>query len=158
MQNSGLSKYTLKGGFQLEDEIKYNMADKTLKLVSYNSTGLASDKCEFITDIIDIYKPSVLLLQETWLINSRLNMLNNIHPDYIDNGVSGMHEDEQILGRTKGGLGILWKMFMVETVEFKNIPNTNSACAIVINCGNDSVLCINIYMPVDNQKINICRS
>ncbi len=41
---------------------------------------------------------------------------------------------------------------MVETVEFKNIPNTNRACAIVINCGNDSVLCITIYMPVDNQK------
>ncbi len=74
------------------------MADKTLKLISYNSTGLASDKCEFITDIIDTYKPSVLLLQETWLINSRLNMLNNIHPDYIANGVSGMHEDELILG------------------------------------------------------------
>ncbi len=41
-------------------------------------------------------------------INSRLNMLNNIHPDYITNEVSGMHDDELILGRPKGGVGILW--------------------------------------------------
>ncbi len=63
-------------------------------------------------------------------------MLNNIHPDYINNGVSGMHEYEQILGRPKGGLGILLKKSMVDTVEFKSIPNTNRACAIVINCSN----------------------
>ncbi len=40
----------------------------------------------------------------------------------------------------------------METGEFTSILNTNRANAIVINCGNDSVLCINIYMPVENQK------
>ncbi len=59
------------------------MAKKTLKLISYNSTGLACDKCEFITDIIDKYKPSILLLQEKWLINSKLNVLNNIYQYYL---------------------------------------------------------------------------
>ncbi len=71
----------------------------------------------------------------------------------LANGVSGMHKDELILRWPKGGLGILWKKSMMDTVEFKSIlPNSNRVCAIVINCGNDSVLCINIYMPVDNQK------
>ena len=40
---------------------------------------------------------------------------------------------------------------MVDIVEFKKIPNTDRACAIVINCRNASVLYINMDMPVDTQ-------
>ncbi len=53
----------------------------TLKKSSYNS--LASDRCDFIYDIIDSYDPCILLLQETWLINSKLSTLNNIHNIYL---------------------------------------------------------------------------
>ncbi len=53
------------------------MAD-TLKMLLYNSTGLASARCDFICDIIDNYDPCILLLEETWLINSKLNIFNNI--------------------------------------------------------------------------------
>ncbi len=41
---------------------------------------------------------------------------------------------------------------MVDSVKFQKIPNTKRACAIIIKCGNESILCINMYMPVDNQK------
>ncbi len=41
---------------------------------------------------------------------------------------------------------------MVDNVEFKIMPDTNRACAIKIKCGNSNILCINMYMPVDNQK------
>ncbi len=40
---------------------------------------------------------------------------------------------------------------MVHCVTFKKIPNTDRACAIQIKCLNDVILCINMYMPVDNQ-------
>ncbi len=55
------------------------------------------------------------------------------------------------MGHPKGGIGILWKKSMVDCVTFKKIPNTDRACTIQIKCGNDDILCINMYMPVDNQ-------
>ncbi len=57
----------------------------TLNILAYNSTGLASDICDFICDIIESNDPCILLLQEAWLINSKLNTLNNIHKNYLAN-------------------------------------------------------------------------
>ncbi len=94
--------------------------------------------------MIDKYDPCILLLQETWLINSKLNILNNIHKNYLSNGVSAVKDTELLMGCPKGGLGILWKKSMVDCVTFTKIPNTDRACAIQIKCGNDYILCINM--------------
>ncbi len=56
------------------------------------------------------------------------------------------------MGRPKGELGILWKKSMVDCVTFIKIPNADRACTIQIKCGNDDILCINMYMPVDNHR------
>ena len=65
---------------------------------------------------------------------------STIHQNYLANGISAMRDDELLVGRPKGGLGILWKKAMVDIVEFKKIPNTDRACAIVIKCSNASVM------------------
>ncbi len=41
---------------------------------------------------------------------------------------------------------------MVDSVKFQKIPNTERAYAIIIKCWNESILCINMYLLVDNQK------
>ena len=85
------------------------MVMQTLKLVSYNSTGIASDKRDFIVEVIDHYQPDIFFIQETWLLNATMDKLSEIHKDYVASGVSGMADDELIIGRPRGGVGILWK-------------------------------------------------
>ena len=99
------------------------------------------------------YDPDIIFIQETWLINSQRNStLRNICDLYMADGVSAVPENELLKGRPYGGLGILWKKAMVDIVDFKTIPNTNRACAVEIICGDNKLLCINMYMPVDNQR------
>ncbi len=37
---------------------------------------------------------------------------------------------------------------MIDIVDFITIPNTKREC---VKCGDEKLLCINMYMPVDNQ-------
>ena len=130
------------------------MDKNSLKIMSYNSTGLARDKCDFIREILNIYSPDILFLQETWLLNSRLDLLASLNKGYLAGGVSAMTDEELIVGRPKGGVGILWKKSLVNLVQFHRIPGTTRACAVSIKCGTDKLLCINMYLPVDNQCKN----
>ena len=124
-----------------------------IRIVSYNSTGMASDKQEFLNEIILDNDPDIIFIQETWLINSKRNsVLRNINDMYMADGVSAVPDNELLKGRPYGGLGILWKKTMIDIVDFKAIPNTKRACAVVIKCGDEQLLCINMYMPVDNQR------
>ncbi len=51
------------------------------KIMSYNSTGMASDKQGFLNEMILKYDPDIIFLQETWLINSQRNV--GIYVTYI---------------------------------------------------------------------------
>ncbi len=66
-------------------------------------------------------------------------------------GMLVVPNDELLKGRPYGGLGIQWKKTMIDIVDFITIPNTKRACAVIIKCGDEKLLCINMYMPVDNQ-------
>ena len=123
----------------------------TLRILSFNSTGLGWDKRIYIKDLIDRNAPDILFIQETWLLNANMSVLNSIHQDYIGNGVSGTPDDELLLGRPRGGVGILWKRAISDSVKFQVIPGTDRACAIVLNDGTRETLYINVYLPVDNQ-------
>ena len=128
------------------------MASRSLKIVSYNSTGLACDRIQFICDFIDKNVPDVVFIQETWLLNTNMGKLNDIHKDYIGMGVSGTPDDELLIGRPRGGVGILWKRAISDSVKFHKIPNTDRACAVTVTTGSEVLLCVNVYLPVDNQS------
>ena len=123
-----------------------------LRISSYNSTGTAWDKQVLIQDFCDTHQPDLLLLQETWLLNSNMSVLNNIHRDYVGNGVSGTPDDELLIGRPKGGVAILWKKTLSKLVEFHKVPDTDRACAVTITLGAVKTTCINLYLPVDSQS------
>ena len=124
--------------------------DNKLKIMTYNSTGMAPDRIDFIRQICNKYKPDVLLLQETWLLESRLNVIRGIDSQYLANGIAAVHENELLHGRPKCGLGIMWKKCLSKTTKFLNIPNTVRACALEIKNNDECFICINVYMPVDN--------
>ena len=129
------------------------MGKDTLKIMSYNSTGMASDKKEFIKTMLNEYEPDIMFIQELWLVNAvRNNILRNLSDHYMADGVSAVCDDKLLIGRPYGGLGILWKKTMIESVVFKEIPNTKRACAAEVKYDSDKLLLINMYLPVDNQR------
>ena len=124
-----------------------------IKIMSYNSTGMASDRIDFIKQVvINNYAPDIIMLQETWLIESRLNVLGSIDTCYLANGVPAVIENDLMTGRPKCGLGILWNKSLCKCVSFREIDNTNRACAIEVQFENSCFVIINVYMPVDNYS------
>ena len=75
---------------------------------SYNSTGFALNKQDFIRDILISRKCDILFLQETFLGDENQHTLNKIHSDFIGIGKCGYDNTADIQkGRNKGGLGII---------------------------------------------------
>ena len=130
--------------------------DKDFKILSYNSTGMAPDRVDFVKSIIDKYEPDVIMLQETWLIDSRLGLLGGINPFYLSNGIPAVMDNELLAGRPKWGLGMLWNRTICKNVKFVTIPFTKRACALELRCDDGCYVFINVYMPVDNySKTNV---
>jgi exonuclease III len=113
---------------------------------------LACDKQDFISNFLDRNMPDILFIQETWLLNATMGKLNEVHKDYIGNGVSGVPYGELLIGRPRGGVGISWRRTLSDSVKFCQIPNTDRACALTVKIGSEQIMCVNLYLPVDNQS------
>ena len=93
----------------------------------------------------------IILLQETWLCEDELHMLNSIHNNLYACGVSSMKSDEKILcGRPHGGIAVLWNKGISDSVRV-DIVNDRLMCAH-LNFNNQSVLLLYVYMPYDDRS------
>lgn len=126
---------------------------RQLRIITYNSTGLAQHRIEYIRHVIDSCKPDILFLQETWLLPRDYNaILNSINKDYISTGTSGMPGDVIIQGRPYGGLGILWKKDLVNAVKPIQVDHKRLCAAIMTLSSEESLLLLNCYMPNDTRR------
>lgn len=126
---------------------------KPLKITSYNSTGLNEQRTEFINNLLSSNNTDILFLQETWLYNSTLSKLNDIHNSYMAYGVSGMPDSDEIInGRPYGGVAILWHKSLAGLV--KPIKSQSKRlCAVTLTLASGTcVLLINVYMPGDTYS------
>ena len=88
----------------------------------------------------------IIILQETWLCEDELHMLNSIHNNFYACGVSSMKSDEKILivcGRPHGGIAVLWNKGISDSVRV-DIVNDRLMC-VNLNFNNKSVLLLNVY-------------
>ena len=120
-------------------------------IASYNSTGLGGNKKDFIKFLLDDVTCDIMLLQETWLLDSNLDSLGDIHEKYLFHAVSGVPKNELLTGRPHGGVGILWKKTIAKFVTPVEVLN-NRVCAVTVQDGNRGLLIINGYLPVDTQS------
>lgn len=74
-----------------------------IHIVSYNSTGLGSNKKEFIKHLLNDLSTDILLLQETWLVDGNVETLGGIHEKYLFHAVCGVPAGQLITGRPYGG-------------------------------------------------------
>ena len=98
--------------------------------------------------------PDVLLLQETWLLESESNDLLAFN-DYNYVSVSGINQGTRVItGRKHGGIACLWKKSLPHEVTQYDCKN-NRMCSIIITLSNGkSLQLVNAYLPCDNYNNN----
>ena len=117
-----------------------------LAIASYNSNGYAADRLAYMDKLL--LTNDVLLVQEHWLMNSRISSLkSSLHNVHL-HGVSSMPDNEIITGRQYGGTAIIWNKDL--KCEITQISlSTVRACAVIIIVHNIDIMLCNIYMPTD---------
>ena len=121
---------------------------RTLKVVSYNSTGLGDDKVCYIKHLLNTQCPDFVFLQETWLLPRTLSRLSCIDNDFMFHSVSGVDDSELLLGRPFGGVAIMWHNGWSNYVKRINCKSRRLS-VITIECDNLALLFICVYMPCD---------
>ena len=130
------------------------MLTTPLSILSYNSGGLGNTKREMVRDMLTDTAPDILLLQETWLLKRDIQILSNIHDDYLANGKSSVSDDEILQGRPYGGLGILWKKSLSMSIKPISVECDRVHGALVTLADGSVILLLNVYLPVDLRHAN----
>ncbi|CAK1598235.1 unnamed protein product [Parnassius mnemosyne] len=98
----------------------------------------------------------VIALQETWLLPHELPLLSTIDSDFGATGTSAINTSDGLLtGRPYGGVALLWRKSVFQTVSVINCDNVRTA-AIKITVSNRSVVIFSVYMPTNcNENLFI---
>ena len=119
-----------------------------LTIGSFNVHGVNDTSLMYINKIMCDF--DILLLQEHWLFNSQIHLLE----DNIDHvnvyGKTGMDESKFLCGRPYGGCAIIWR----DSLSCKITPITTTDKRLVaarLDFESDSLLLINVYMPCDTE-------
>ena len=70
-----------------------------------------------IKDCLDDTAADICLIQETWLFKRDLDVLSGLHENYLGSGKSAIPDNEILVGRPFGGIGILWKNTLSEYIK-----------------------------------------
>ena len=86
-----------------------SMVDKNevIRFVSYNSRGFNVGKQKYVQKVLR--DCGIMLLQEHWLSDSQLSILNTLSPDHVSVAVSGFGNNSVLTGRPYGGCVTLWR-------------------------------------------------
>ena len=133
------------------------VCDKLCKIVSYNLHGLNSGR-SFLTELCCDNNVAVIAVQEHWLSNSNLHLLNSIHSDFISIGISAMTNrlsKEIYQGRPYGGVAFLLRRHLANT--FSVVANDDNGRCLVISLKINDVLTVklvNVYFPCADGSLS----
>ena len=99
-------------------------------------------------------KIDFLLIQEHWLLNCELNLLNEIHENFVGVGKSVDSGSPLLpvkLPRGYGGVGILWQKKLDHLVTVKEEGNERIQC-VEISTSPKPILLVSVYMPCRGQN------
>ncbi len=123
-----------------------------------SSTNILSFKCEGASRNRDCIKyiiyPDIICLQETWLLDNKIHVIETLDTFYITKGKAGINiENEILVGRPSSGNIIKYKASLDKYVSI--IPcKSKRIYAVKLNHSCDNTLLINVYKPCDNQCVN----
>ena len=115
-----------------------------IKVTSFNCKNVKSS----VTEIYELCENcDILVLQETWLLDSEIQLLTNLHSDFYAKGISSVNTGDDILrGRPHAGIAILWKKAFGNKCNIVDY-NDNRLLGIEVQSSDYKILIVNVYMP-----------
>lgn len=94
------------------------MAQNKLSIMSFNVSGLYNDRINYMKDLLSTASMDIIMLQETWLLNSDLSLLQSLNADFLGCGKSAVPADRELIqGRPYGGLAFLWHKSLAKSLS-----------------------------------------
>jgi len=124
-----------------------NFMIMAVKMCSFNCRGLQSSvhELQLLSASFD-----VICLQELWLLDSELGILNNIVTGMHGFGVSPMDASSGFVrGRPHGGVGFLCKDNLLTNASVVYTGNQWSVALRLTNVLGDTLTVVNVYLPCD---------
>ena len=125
--------------------------DVSLKCVSYNCRGFNDAKRLYLSKLLQ--DCDILFLQEHWLSESQLDGLRDISHTHLACGISGFGCSDVLRGRPYGGCAVFWRrslQFVIKSV----MVESRRVCSLLLSCSEFKLLCINVYMPYEDDFTN----
>lgn len=123
-----------------------------MRCMSYNCRGFNEVKKSYVSKMLE--HCDILFLQEHWLSESQLDGLGSISPTHVSFGISGFGCSDVLSGRPYGGCAILWRRSLVFKVE-SICTDSRRVCCMLLSCPEFKLLCINVYMPYEDDVTNL---
>ena len=135
------------------------MSRKTVKIMSFNSTGFNSVKAQWIRDLLSTFDISFLGIQEHFKQTKSLPQLfKKEFRNYDASVCRAFREDCRDTGRAKGGLAQL-SLKLLNGVKKEVVQTTGWRIqAQILNFGGWRLLWVNVYFPTDPQILNFDES
>ena len=122
----------------------------SLGIVTYNAHGLNTGR-SYLIDLCNDPSIFIIAIQEHWLTPFNLSILNNVHPDFMGHGISGMSDRMSsgvFKGRPYGGVGFLWRRSIAAHVEITQGSVDGRCLCMSLNLNDGSkVKLITVYFP-----------
>jgi len=119
----------------------------SLNVLSYNCRGFNEFKIPYIQSLL--CRSDVLFIQEHWLSDGQLPILNNLSTSHCSFSVCG-YSDEVLQGRPYGGCAILWRQGFCHDIVFLD-SGSRRVCAIRYSFDFGNIVFINCYMPYESN-------
>jgi len=126
-----------------------------LAMVTFNCRSIKNSMDE-IRRLCDTH--DFILIQEHWLLPYELNLLNNIHPDFLSHGLSAIDVTSDVLvGRPYGGTAILYRKAFVSSVKVINSLEPR-ICGLQVDTNLGPMLLLCVYMPTNYGDVDSYES
>lgn len=147
------SNSNLADNVQLPPTVNSDFVKDKLKVITFNCKNIKT--CgPFFKDNLE--NAEIILLQEHWLFTSELQLLNELHSDYIGVG-KAVDRDSPLppvqMPRGYGGVGVLWHRKIDHLVKPIEVGSERIQC-VELTVQLVPILLVSVYMPCRGSSDN----
>lgn len=121
----------------------------TMPLLSFNPTGWANHKIDFIKTLLFTHGVMVCAVQEHFLLKQNLYKLQCFQGYEVFSIPAHKNNNLVHSGRPSGGLALFYKQDLSKWVTRLSVPNSYRVQGLKINLPNSTLLFVNAYLPND---------
>lgn len=150
----GLKELNLETGFFIRtNSIIMAVSSEHLSLCTFNMHGY-NVGLPFLQTLCE--KNDLIFIQEHWLQDNQLHLLDDVHKDFTSYGKSSMCKKLSqglLRGRPFGGVAVLYRKSLSNFISCVEVDDDGRVVVIKIDNGVDcKLLCVGVYLPCDDHS------